>query len=104
MFEVNSMRYTIEQLKNVITPIAQKYGVKSVALFGSYSRGEATENSDVDLIIEKGKIETLFQLIGFRLDVQDALNLSVDVLTTEISDQDFLKMVRKDEILIYGAA
>jgi len=96
--------YSVEQLKNIITPIAKKHGVKSVSLFGSYSKGEATENSDVDLIIEKGKIETLFQLIDFRLDVQDALNLPVDVLTTEISDQDFLKMVRKDEVLIYGAA
>ena len=96
--------YTIEQLRKMITPIAKKHGVKSVALFGSYSRGEATENSDVDLIIQKGKIETLFQLIGFRLDVEDALNLPVDVVTYTNPDKEFLSMIKSDEVLLYESA
>ena len=40
------MTYTIEEIKDKVTPIAQKYGVKRISLFGSYARGEATENSD----------------------------------------------------------
>jgi len=98
------MLYTIEQLKTVITPIAKKHGVKSVSLFGSYSKGEAKEGSDVDLIIDAGKIRTLWGLSGFRLDVEDALNLSVDLVTTGSSDKEFLNIIKPDEVLLYESA
>lgn len=94
------MPYTINELKNIISPIAQAHGVKSVSLFGSYSRGSATAESDVDLKIEKGQLRTLFQLCGFRLAIEDALHCSVDLVTSE-SDPDFLKLIEKDEVLLY---
>ena len=53
---------TIEKIKEIITPICKKYGVKRAYLFGSYARNEATEKSDVDIRIESGKIRGLFQL------------------------------------------
>ena len=52
------MPYTIEELRNKITPIAIAHGVKSVSLFGSYAKGLATADSDIDLKIEKGKTHT----------------------------------------------
>ena len=39
--------YTINEIKNKILPIAKQYGVNSMSLFGSYARGEATNDSDV---------------------------------------------------------
>lgn len=36
-------KYTIEEIKNVVTPIAQKYGVDNIYLFGSYARGDVHE-------------------------------------------------------------
>ena len=98
------MPYTIEELQRLISPIARRHGVKSVAVFGSYSRGAATENSDVDLLIEKGSIRSLFQLSGFRLDVEDALHLPVDLVTTESSDTAFVEMISKDKVQLYGNA
>ena len=98
------MIYTIDELKNIITPIAVEHGVDSVSLFGSYSRGSATDESDVDLKISKGKIKSLFQLTGFRLDVEDALKLPVDVVTETSSDKAFLNMIAKDEVLLYRRA
>lgn len=96
--------YSVEELKVKVFPIAKKYGVERVSLFGSYSRGEATADSDVDLIIEKGELRTLFQLIAFRQELEDVLHLSVDVVTTETSDQRFLQMIAKDGVVLYGAA
>ena len=93
--------YTIEELRTIITPIAQAHGVKSVALFGSYSRGTASPDSDVDLKIEKGQLRSLFQLCGFRLAVEDALHLPVDLVTSESSDRAFLDWIEKDEVLLY---
>ena len=99
-----SALYTIEELRHIITPIAKQYGVKSVSLFGSYSKGIADANSDVDLKIEKGHLKSLFQLCGFRLAVEDALNLPVDLVTTESSDQDFLSLIADEEVLLYRNA
>ncbi len=94
-------QYTIEELRNRIAPIAQQHGVQSVSLFGSYSKGTATDDSDIDLKIEKGKLRSLFQICGFRLSVEDALERPVDLVTSESSDQDFLDMIEKDEVLLY---
>jgi hypothetical protein len=41
-------KYTIEEIKAIVEPIARKYGVARVYLFGSYARGDVIENSDVD--------------------------------------------------------
>ena len=87
--------YSIEELKNIISPIAERHGVKSVAIFGSYSRGTASPNSDLDLKIEKGELRSLFQLSAFRLAVEDALNLSVDLVTSEASDKKFFDVGRR---------
>ena len=43
--------YTIDEITAAVKPIAEKYGIDKVWLFGSYARGEATEKSDVDLLI-----------------------------------------------------
>ena len=58
----------------------------------------------MDLKIEKGQLRTLFQISGFRLAIEDALQYSVDLVTSEASDPAFLKMIEKDEVLLYGTA
>ena len=93
--------YSIDELRRIIAPIAIAHGVESVSVFGSYSRGSASENSDVDLKIEKGRLRSLFQLSGFRLAVEDALHLPVDMVTSDSSDPDFLEIIRKEEVLLY---
>jgi len=95
------MLYTIDELKRIVSPIAASHGVESVSVFGSYSRGQASEQSDIDLKIEKGNLRTLFQLCSFRLAMEDALQIPVDLVTSEASDKDFLNMIAKDEVLLY---
>lgn len=94
---------TIEKIKEIITPICKKYGVKRAYLFGSYARNEATEKSDVDIRIESGKIRGLFQLSGFRLDLVEALGTEVDLLSV-LPDPHFKRFrenLKRDEILLY---
>ena len=100
-WEVTQMPYTIEELRKIITPIAQAHGLRSVSLFGSYSKGTARRDSDVDLKIEKGSVMSLFQLCGLRLDIEDALRVPVDLVTIDSSDRDFLDLIAKDEVLLY---
>ena len=98
------MPYSIDELREIINPIAAAHGVKSVSLFGSYSQGTADESSDVDLKIEKGDLRSLFQLSAFRLAVEDALKLDVDLLTTESNDSEFLQMISGDEVMLYQSS
>lgn len=93
--------YTLQQLQAIISPIAKRHGVKRVSVFGSYGRGQATASSDVDLSIEKGKIQTMLQYFAFVNDVQDALKCHVDVITPDIRDKSFLETIRKDEVKIF---
>ena len=96
------MPYTIEELRRIITPIAQAHGLRSVSLFGSYSKGTARRDSDVDLKIEKGGVMSLFQLSSLRLEMEDALKVPVDLVTNDSSDHELLNLIAKDELLLYG--
>ncbi|WP_242652592.1 nucleotidyltransferase family protein [Desulfofarcimen acetoxidans] len=82
--------------------MAQQYGVKRVSLFGSYARGDARSDSDIDLHIDKGLIKGLFQLSGFNLDLEEKLNTHVDVLITESLNEKLLKRISEEEIVLYG--
>ena len=93
---------TIEAIKEAITPIAQEYGLKRVYLFGSYAKGTATEDSDVDLLIEKGETRlSLLGLSGIMLDAKEALKLPVDVIVRRNPDTEFQKNIKGSEILLY---
>ena len=96
--------YTVDEIRRIVAPIARQHGVESVSLFGSYSKGTASAESDVDLKIEKGALRSLFQLSGFRLAVEDALKLPVDLVTSEASDRDFLAHIAGEEVLLYRNA
>ena len=94
-------KYTVDEIKNIVTPIAKEYGIDSLYLFGSYSNGSASDESDIDLRIDKGKIRSLFALTGSRLALEDALRLPVDLVTSDISDKNFLRLIADEEVLLY---
>ena len=95
--------YTIEEIKAIVKPVALTYGVERVALFGSYARGDATPNSDIDLYIDKGAISGYIALSGFQQDLEDRLQVSVDVITTGALDQDenFRNTIEREKVLLY---
>ena len=93
--------YTVDELKSIISPIAEKYQVSRVYLFGSFARGDYDEQSDIDIRIEKGKLKGMFALCGFYTEVSEALERKVEVHTTESMTQEFLERIKKDEILLY---
>lgn len=93
--------YTIEDLKTILTPIARRYGVNRLSVFGSVARGEATEKSDVDLLVDLPKGWGLLELSGMYVDIEEALNCSIDLVTTGIEDRQFLNRIRQDEVILY---
>lgn len=95
-----SARYTVDELRKIVAPLAKEYGAERIYLFGSYARGEETGHSDIDLRIDKGQIRGL-ALAGLLTDLEDALGLPVDMLTTSSLDEHFLSAIRNDEVLLY---
>ncbi|NLL18364.1 MAG: nucleotidyltransferase [Clostridia bacterium] len=93
--------YTVDEIKDIVCQVAKEYGIERVTLFGSYARGEAKPDSDVDLRIDKGQLRGIFQLSGFLLDLEEQLNTRVDVLTTDSISGHFLERIKKEEILLY---
>ena len=76
------MIYSIYEIQQRIAPVAKQYGVKAVFLFGSYARGEATENSDIDFYVEFSKPLGL-RYCSFFSDIEESVGKSVDIITKD---------------------
>lgn len=98
-----SVRHNIAQIQAIVAPLAKTYGAERVYLFGSYARGDMTDASDIDLRIDKGRIRGL-ELAGLLVDLEDALGMQVDLITTASLDEKFLSAIRKDEVILYEAS
>ena len=92
---------TVSSIKDIVSPIAKEYGIKKVFLFGSYAKGTATEESDVDLLIDAGRRMTFITLSGLGQDVCESLKLPVDIVTVNSLDEDFKDSIRESEVLLY---
>ena len=81
--------YTVTDIQRIVAPIAARYGVERMTLFGSYARGENTSESDIDLRVDKGQVRGL-QMAFLLTDLEDALKIKVDLLSTSALDDAFL--------------
>jgi len=94
---------SVEEIKSYIIPIIRKYPVEKVILFGSYARGDASDTSDIDLVVEsRGRLRNrkIFALGGELLDV---LPVRVDVYDIlEIANQSpMYENIQKEGVIIY---
>lgn len=108
------MVYSISEIQARIAPVAQKYGLKAVYLFGSYARNEATEHSDIDLLVDTTgtALKSLFALGELYCDLEDALQKKIDLITVSSLEQpvqmpheaDFRKAVWREKVQLYAVA
>lgn len=75
------MTPTLDELRTTVAAPMTRRGVVRAGVFGSFARGEATESSDVDFLVEFEDGRTLLDLAGLRLDLCEALGREVDVAT-----------------------
>ena len=91
----------LKRIKDTVVPIAQKFGVEKVTLFGSMARGDNDENSDYDFLIKNGEIRGLFQLAGFIIELEEAFKTHVDVVSEQSPDEYIVNEAKKDGVLLY---
>jgi uncharacterized protein len=86
MAETTTRRPTLAELRgrrDEILKIASRYGVFNIRVFGSVARGDATDSSDVDLLVDIEAGRSLFDLGAFYMDLRDLLGYEID-LGTEV--------------------
>ena len=98
---MNVKIYTLDEIRSIARPIAQRYGIAGLYLFGSYARGEATPQSDIDFRVDRGNIVDMLELGGLYSDLEDSFQKPINVLTTQMLSHEFLNSISSDEILIY---
>lgn len=74
-------RDKLEEIKDIIIKVLKKHNVKKAAIFGSVARGEATKESDIDIVIEFEGRKSLLDLVDLKLELQELLGKKVDVIT-----------------------
>ena len=94
--------YTLDEIREIASPIARRYGVAALYLFGSYARGEATAESDLDFRVDRDGITDLLQLGGLYDDLEQCFQKKTDVLTTQMLSPAFLNAIKGEEVLIYA--
>lgn len=71
----------LRKYKPQIEEIAQKYGVTDIRVFGSVARGDAREDSDVDLLANFPKGTTYFDLFDIKKEIEDTIDNKIDLLS-----------------------
>ncbi|MDR1734980.1 MAG: nucleotidyltransferase domain-containing protein [Oscillospiraceae bacterium] len=94
---------TKEQIAAAVETVASKYGIEKVWLYGSYACGDATEESDCDLLIQGGRLRTMLDLSALFLDMKAAIGKPVDIVNMKGIQPSFHRRIETEEVLLYGA-
>ena len=91
-----------EGLSDICQVIDQTVDVEKIYLFGSYARGEADENSDLDFLVFGGENFKLTRIFALAEDLREVLKKNVDVFEiNEINrDSDFYHTIMKERLLV----
>ena len=105
IFLRNIMR--IEELKGAkrkLYQIAARHGITKVFVFGSVARGEGTDISDVDFLIEMDEDVSALGVGAFQYEAQQLLGIHIDVIPTfalqKLGDQEFVRSVQADAVAL----
>lgn len=98
------MILTTEHIKNVVQEYFKDKPVEKVYLFGSYARGDANADSDIDLIVDiddTKKRTSLFDFIRLNLGIEKSLNKKVDLVETHLLFPQIKIEVEKEKLILY---
>jgi predicted nucleotidyltransferase len=90
----------LEILAQSKSELAKRYGVTSLALFGSSARGTATEASDVDLLVGFDGPATSARYFGVQFYLEDLLGRPVDLVTEKALRSELRPFIERDQIRV----
>jgi predicted nucleotidyltransferase len=90
----------LERLSAEAPGLRARYGVKSLAVFGSMARGDDRDGSDVDILVTFRGKATFDDFMGLKLDLEDLLGRRVDLLTPKCLRPEMARAIDEEAILV----
>jgi predicted nucleotidyltransferase len=90
-----------EEIETALVSILGKYGVRKIGLFGSYARGEERTDSDLDVLVEFEKRQSLLTLVRIERELSEHIGVKVDLLTEQAISPYLVERIKADLKVIY---
>lgn len=91
----------LEKMKEKIKPVAKKYNLAYVWIFGSYAKKKQKKDSDVDIIVRTEDVLGGFKIVEVKFALEEALEKQVDIITTGSIRVSLLEDEDLEEVLVY---
>ena len=93
---------SLNDIQRIVKPLAEKYRISEVYIFGSYARNEATARSDIDFLVFGGKDFKLTSVFAFAEELRRAINKDIDVFEiNEVNaDSSFYQTIMKEKVKV----
>ncbi len=92
----------LAEIKEKTAPVLKKHNAVEAYVFGSTARGEDRPDSDVDILVRFNQMENLFEFVGVKLDLEDALDgRKVDLVQMGALRQEFRQGIDRDKVRIF---
>jgi uncharacterized protein len=78
---MNKINPKLEKIRPEVIKILKKNKAKKASFFGSYVRGEEKKSSDIDMLVELGKGQSLLDLVGLEQELEDKFKKKFDLIT-----------------------
>lgn len=92
----------LEKMKEKIKPVAKKYNLAYVWIFGSYAKKKQKKDSDVDIIVRTEDVLGGFKIVEVKFALEEALEKQVDIITTGSIKGSLLEDENLEEVLVYS--
>lgn len=93
----------IEKIKEKIKPVAKKYNLTYVWIFGSYVRKKQRPDSDIDILVKTEDVADGFKIVEVKFALEEALEKEVDIVTTGSIKGSLLEDENLEEMLVYSS-
>ncbi len=91
----------LEKIKEKIKPVAEKYNLVYVWIFGSYAKKKQRKDSDIDIIVRTEDVVGGFKIVEVKFALEEALQKKVDIITTGSIKDSLLEDENLEEVLVY---
>ncbi|HUD45036.1 MAG TPA: nucleotidyltransferase family protein [Patescibacteria group bacterium] len=90
----------VEEIQMKVVPILKKTGVTRAAIFGSVARGEQTEKSDLDILVDLPEGMSLFDVVDLEFKLEEAVSRKVDLVDYDAIKPRLKPYIMRDQIQI----
>jgi uncharacterized protein len=88
---------------NKLVELCRQNDVRQISIFGSVARGEADQQSDIDLVVSFSKRISLLKMVALERQFSDALGKKVDLLTEAAISPYLREIIKRDLQVLYEA-